>query len=370
VAIYKPGHAVIDNPAVKQPESSKDLGATEHTNPTAQKSDDTQQHYSTIHQGEHVIHPKDKIVSEKSEAETDPKNIEARAETEPEDTANIPPTSEGEQVVVTAEDSKAASVSEDDGSLATTAESHSFLTPQEDVSDEEDTNPETSPTVSTSIDIEPEDNLMDEEITINVAPPEESATAVTSGEEEFNVIEGTSGKDTLLGTEDADQIYGYGNKDTLFGEGGNDELYGGSGNDTLYGGTGDDTLAGESGKDTLYGGAGDDILSGGASNKDALYGEAGHDTFLFGEGEGKNNTIDGGSSGDWTDKIQLSDVTQAPTESLEGAGSWVLDVGAGVSYTVNTENQTITFDDGNASGSITLSDGSEVDFSYIDEIKW
>jgi hypothetical protein len=39
-------------------------------------------------------------------------------------------------------------------------------------------------------------------------------------------------------------------------------------------------------------------------------------------------------------------------------------------YTINEEAKTITFDNEDASGTITLSDGSEINFSEIEEIKW
>jgi endonuclease/exonuclease/phosphatase family metal-dependent hydrolase len=86
-----------------------------------------------------------------------------------------------------------------------------------------------------------------------------------------NIINGTSGNDTLNGTDKRDEIYAgdkndnlFGNagSDKLFGEAGNDELWGGSGNDTLEGGIGNDKLYGEDGKDILTGGTGNDELTG------------------------------------------------------------------------------------------------------------
>ena len=175
----------------------------------------------------------------------------------------------------------------------------------------------------------------------------------------FNVIEGTDTIDIITGTDAPDKISGFAGKDTLSGGAGDDELYGGAGKDTLIGGAGDDTLYGGAGKDTLTGGAG----------ADQLFGEEGDDTFIFGAGEGGTNDIDGGA-GSWIDTIQLSDATQAPTASLQGEGSWTLQVDNDTSYTVDNDAQTITFDDGDASGSITLNDGSQVDFSNIDKIEW
>ena len=60
-----------------------------------------------------------------------------------------------------------------------------------------------------------------------------------------NVVQGTSGSETLNGTS------------------GKDLIFGGNGNDTLNGAANDDRLLGEAGNDTLYGGAGADRLEGG-----------------------------------------------------------------------------------------------------------
>lgn len=124
-----------------------------------------------------------------------------------------------------------------------------------------------------------------------------------------NVINGTSGNDTLNGTDKRDEInagdkndnlFGNAGSDKLFGEAGNDELSGGSGNDTLEGGIDNDKLYGEDGKDILTGGTGNDELTGGA-NDDILRGGAGNDqvtggigidTFVLATGEGKDTITD------------------------------------------------------------------------------
>lgn len=64
---------------------------------------------------------------------------------------------------------------------------------------------------------------------------------VITGDNEDNVLDGTSGKD---------RISGFGGDDTLFGESGRDRLYGGGGNDLLRGNQGDDVLRGGAGNDT------------------------------------------------------------------------------------------------------------------------
>ena len=81
-----------------------------------------------------------------------------------------------------------------------------------------------------------------------------------------NIINGTSGNDTLNGTAAMMQSLptrrryrdwrGRGRHD--YGNDGHDNMDGGSGHDTLTGGNGNDTLAGGTGGNFLYGDAGDD----------------------------------------------------------------------------------------------------------------
>ncbi len=80
--------------------------------------------------------------------------------------------------------------------------------------------------------------------------------------EQFIVVEGGPGNDSIIGTSGPDALYGGEGDDTLIGLGGND---------ALYGGPGDDTLAGQSGDDTLEGGLGSDVLTGGAGTDLAWY---------------------------------------------------------------------------------------------------
>ena len=64
-----------------------------------------------------------------------------------------------------------------------------------------------------------------------------------------NLINGTSGNDTLTGTADADEINGLD---------GNDYIVGAAGDDVLNGGDGSDLIEGNAGSDTMTGGAGAD----------------------------------------------------------------------------------------------------------------
>lgn len=86
------------------------------------------------------------------------------------------------------------------------------------------------------------------------------------------LIEGTSGDDTLAGTT---------GDDTMIGGAGNDSFGGSDGNDSISGGEGNDDLAGARGSDTLDGGPGDDTLFGGvdAGTTDVYIGGSGSDTF-------------------------------------------------------------------------------------------
>jgi Ca2+-binding RTX toxin-like protein len=82
------------------------------------------------------------------------------------------------------------------------------------------------------------------------------------------VINGTSGNDSLTGTDGDDTMDAFGGNDTIDARGGNDSLAGGSGADSLLGGDGNDTLngnwfgpseQGEADVDTMEGGLGDDL---------------------------------------------------------------------------------------------------------------
>lgn len=74
----------------------------------------------------------------------------------------------------------------------------------------------------------------------------------------YNLITGTPGNDTLNGTRSGDKILGLAGDDQISGGAGDDWLDGGPGNDTIWGGAGNDTLIGGLGDDWLEGGAGDD----------------------------------------------------------------------------------------------------------------
>ncbi|MGV6802405.1 MAG: S8 family serine peptidase [bacterium] len=141
----------------------------------------------------------------------------------------------------------------------------------------------------------------------------------------------TLGAGTLIenavGGDGHDILQGTSGDNTLYGMRGNDELRGDAGNDTLYGGKGNDTLNGHTGNDILYGEDGDDILNldddndfgyGGAGD-DILYGRNGDDYLDGGHG---NNTLYGGAGSDQLIAFSGSDILDGGTgnDDLRSAG--------------------------------------------------
>ncbi|WP_299737525.1 hypothetical protein [uncultured Roseobacter sp.] len=120
-------------------------------------------------------------------------------------------------------------------------------------------------------------------------------------------IVGTGGNDTLTGTRDDDVIFGLGGDDTMSGENGDDTLDGGAGDDRVIGNRGNDILRGGAGDDRLQGFAQRDTLDGGTGN-DRLSGGTGSDTFIFRDGDGRDEITDFNPF-DTNEKIDLSDVT-------------------------------------------------------------
>jgi len=157
-----------------------------------------------------------------------------------------------------------------------------------------------------------------------------------------------------------DTVDGGAGNDSVWGGGGADDISGGSGDDALYGEAGNDSISGGTGSDTIYGGDGNDTLSGGTGN-DVLSGGAGDDLFIFDTGDGVDSAY-GGAAGGWTDTIQLGD----------GAGS-IGDIGT--DWTLQLDSGSISAQDGDsidlsedASGTITLDDGSQLHFQEIERI--
>ena len=189
------------------------------------------------------------------------------------------------------------------------------------------------------------------------------------GNEGDDRLQGGDGEDTLSGGEGRDNISGDEGNDLIYGDDGNDRIQGGAGDDAIYagadddrvrGGDGDDTLSGGEGRDNLRGDAGDDVIYGNEGN-DILRGEDGSDVFVYEMGDGSDK-IYGGSGGGWTDVIQLSD---GETSLGEYGVDWTLEVTDGSIISVDEDGIKLSDD---ADGIITLSDGSTIEFSDIEEI--
>ena len=208
------------------------------------------------------------------------------------------------------------------------------------------------------------------------------------GGEGNDTVVGGSGEDTIAGGEGNDIIHGDfsgyysdgGGDDTIYAEAGNDTVYGGDGADTVYGGEGADVLVGGAmgdeagnwdgsndtgdlldggaGNDTLLGGLGDDTLTGGAGD-DVMDGGSGNDIFTFTEGDG-DDVADGGAG--WLDTVRLDDVTGGP-----GEGTWSLQLDSGA---IEEQAEGYISLSQDASGTITLADGSEMDIQAIERIEW
>ncbi|MGH1368783.1 MAG: Hint domain-containing protein [Maritimibacter sp.] len=125
----------------------------------------------------------------------------------------------------------------------------------------------------------------------------------------------------------------------------------------------DDIITGGAGADTIYGEAGNDTITGG-DGADMLYGGAGDDTIYF----GANDTVTGG---DGDDTFILD-----PTNALGGPGSTITIVGDETSETSGdtidfnglVDWGSIAYDGTGEGGTVTLSDGTAVSFSNIENV--
>jgi len=80
----------------------------------------------------------------------------------------------------------------------------------------------------------------------------------------YNVIIGNQDDDMLLGTTLADLIFGLAGEDIIIGDKGSDCIFGGEGDDIIYGNEGDDTIVGDDGGDIIKGQSGEDAIEGSA----------------------------------------------------------------------------------------------------------
>ena len=190
---------------------------------------------------------------------------------------------------------------------------------------------------------------------------------------EGNLILGTDSGNILIGGDTEDEIVGGGSNDILSGHDGDDIIYGDGtvpnaddddeDEDEDGDEDGDDEGDGEvniDGNDLIFGGDGDDQIHGNGGN-DSLFGQDGSDVFVYEMGDGSDK-IYGGSGGGWTDVIQLSD---GETSLGEYGVDWTLEVTDGSIISVDEDGIKLSDD---ADGIITLSDGSTIEFSDIEEI--
>lgn len=188
-----------------------------------------------------------------------------------------------------------------------------------------------------------------------------------------NVLNALLSDDLVYAQGGDDRIHGDGGNDTLYGQAGNDDLDGDNGNDILYGGSGNDNLSGNNDDDTLYGGSGDDTLTGGngadiligGSGADTARGDGGDDIFILSEGDGTGNSFAGGSGGGWTDAIEVTgtDGSGAPD------GAWTIVLDDGQTWEIDSDAGSLDLGD-DMSGTITLGDGTSIDFSELERIEW
>ncbi len=188
-----------------------------------------------------------------------------------------------------------------------------------------------------------------------------------------NVLNALLSDDIVYAQGGDDRMHGDGGDDTLYGQAGDDDLDGDNGNDILYGGSGDDNLSGNNDDDTLYGGSGDDTLTGGngadiligGSGSDTATGGGGDDIFVLSEGDGTGNSFAGGFGGTWTDAIEVTGADGSG--SPEGAWTIVLDDGQ--TWEIDSDAGSLDLGD-DMSGTITLGDGTSIDFSELERIEW
>ncbi|GAB4393084.1 MAG: hypothetical protein Tsb005_09860 [Gammaproteobacteria bacterium] len=228
--------------------------------------------------------------------------------------------------------------------------------------------------------------------------------AVSSGSHSFT---GGDGNDSFIGGSNADTLVGGAGDDILEGAGGADYIDGGAGSDTVSyassdlgitinlstqmvnsgDGTGDtlisienvigsqqaDNIQGSNDANRIDGGAGDDLITAGGGDdillggrgSDVAHGEDGSDTYIFSEGDLGSDTFDGGAGGTWIDKVSVTDTSglAAPAQP------WTIAISGGPTYNISDASGVL--DLGNdASGTITLGDGSELAFTNLEQIIW
>lgn len=189
------------------------------------------------------------------------------------------------------------------------------------------------------------------------------------------IVEGTAGADLIdasyTGDPQGDKIDNLdhsdgSNADLVLAGAGDDTVFAGAGDDTILGDDGNDQLFGMQGRDSIDGGAGNDILDGGIE-ADTLIGGAGNDTINVSQG-------DSAVGGDGDDFFVLTDTGEIATDTITIVGGEGGEIAGDTLWLgPDARKSDITFsnpDDlaGGLSGSFTLTNGTVVNFSEIENI--
>ncbi len=194
---------------------------------------------------------------------------------------------------------------------------------------------------------------------------------VLKGDGGDNIIEGGGGGDAISGGPGSDTASYAGAATGVFADLSRRQLNTGDAAGDVYssvenvlGSAFDDTLGGNALDNVLTGGAGNDQLMGYAGN-DTLYGDAGADLFIMNVGAGVD-TVFGGAGGGWIDVIALRDSVNV---TYDGGfpGDWTMVLTSG--QVIGTEAEAFNLS-ADAAGYLENTDGTRVNFSEIEQIRW
>ncbi|MBL4813090.1 MAG: Hint domain-containing protein, partial [Rhodobacteraceae bacterium] len=188
---------------------------------------------------------------------------------------------------------------------------------------------------------------------INAAALTADTTVTYSGDEAGTLTDGTSTATfseieamSLGGGDDTVDASAATNGIVMASGDGNDSIIGSDGADLVMAGAGNDTVTGGDGADTVVGGAGDDTVT--VAQGDSVSGDDGDDLFILedrGESGTGTITVDGGTGNETGgDTLQLGTAADLSTLVAVDDGS------------------------GSFSGSVTLDDGSTLNFTDIENI--
>jgi Ca2+-binding RTX toxin-like protein len=188
------------------------------------------------------------------------------------------------------------------------------------------------------------------------------------GNGDVDVLDGSALTDdvtvTLTGDEvgtisDGTDTLNFANVEEIVTGSGDDIIVGGSGNDSVSTGAGDDTISGGEGADTFDAGDGDDTIT--FAEGDSIDGGDGNDTFTL---------EDLGEPTDGVITIVGGDGDEDPVDPVAGTGGDILRLGdlADMSTLTQTSNGINASGNETFSGSVTLDDGTTLNFSGIEQV--